>query len=368
MIRILQVVNIMDRAGLETMLMNYYRNIDRTKVQFDFLTHRIEKGAYEDEIISMGGKVYHAPRLYPQNYKKYFGFMKAFFMEHPEYKIIHSHIDAMSYFPLQAAKNSGVPVRIAHSHSSKFDRDIKLPIKFIAQKNITKVATINCACGEVAGRFMFHERPFKIVRNAVDIEKFKYDSIIGERKRKELGIENKFIIGHVGRYCYIKNQMFLIDVFNCVIKFKPNAHLLLVGKGENQKKIEEKIEKLGLKNKVTLLIDRSDVAELYQAMDIFVMPSLFEGLPVVGIEAQASGMPCLVSNRISKELLITSNIKMINLDKNKEEWAKEIMNTSITRNGNARQELIDAGYDIVSEAEKLQRWYLNLYDTVSKEN
>ena len=347
MIRILQVVNIMDRAGLETMLMNYYRNIDRTKVQFDFLTHRIEKGAYEDEIISMGGKVYHAPRLYPQNYKKYFGFMKAFFMEHPEYKIIHSHIDAMSYFPLQAAKNSGVPVRIAHSHSSKFDRDIKLPIKFIAQKNITKVATINCACGEVAGRFMFHERPFKIVRNAVDIEKFKYDSIIGERKRKELGIENKFIIGHVGRYCYIK---------------KSN------GKGENQKKIEEKIEKLGLKNKVTLLIDRSDVAELYQAMDIFVMPSLFEGLPVVGIEAQASGMPCLVSNRISKELLITSNIKMINLDKNKEEWAKEIMNTSITRNGNARQELIDAGYDIVSEAEKLQRWYLNLYDTVSKEN
>ena len=310
MIRILQVVNIMDRAGLETMLMNYYRNIDRTKVQFDFLTHRIEKGAYEDEIISMGGKVYHAPRLYPQNYKKYFGFMKAFFMEHPEYKIIHSHIDAMSYFPLQAAKNSGVPVRIAHSHSSKFDRDIKLP------------------------------------RNAVDIEKFKYDSIIRERKRKELGIENKFIVGHVGRYCYIKNQMFLIDVFNCVIKFKPNAHLLLVGKGENQKKIEEKIEKLGLKNKVTLLIDRSDVAELYQAMDIFVMPSLFEGLPVVGIEAQASGMPCLVSNRISKELLITSNIKMINLDKNKEEWAKEIMNTSITRNGNARQELIDAGYDI----------------------
>ena len=134
MIRILQVVNIMDRAGLETMLMNYYRNIDRTKVQFDFLTHRIEKGAYEDEIISMGGKVYHAPRLYPQNYKKYFGFMKAFFMEHPEYKIIHSHIDAMSYFPLQAAKNSGVPVRIAHSHSSKFDRDIKLPIKFIAKK------------------------------------------------------------------------------------------------------------------------------------------------------------------------------------------------------------------------------------------
>ena len=139
-IRILQVVNKMDRAGLETMLMNYYRNIDRSKVQFDFLTHREERGAYDDEIESLGGKIYRMPRLMPQNYPKYFKKMKSFFKEHPEYKIVHSHIDAMSSFPLRAAKKAGVKIRIAHSHSSKLDRDLKLPIKYVSKKLITKYA------------------------------------------------------------------------------------------------------------------------------------------------------------------------------------------------------------------------------------
>lgn len=367
MIRILQVVNIMDRAGLETMLMNYYRNIDRTKVQFDFLTHRAEKGAYEDEIIGMGGRVYHAPRLYPQNYPQYFKYMKEFFEEHPEYKIIHSHIDAMSYFPLKAAKNSRVPVRIAHSHSSRFDKDMKLPIKFIAQKNIVRVATNNCACGEVAGRFMFRNQPFEIIRNAVEVGTFKYNESVRIKKREELRLGDKFVVGHVGRYCYIKNQMFLIDIFNEITKFKSNANLILVGKGEDQKKIERKIEELNLEKKVTLLIDRSDVNELYQAMDVFVMPSLFEGLPVVGIEAQANGLPCLVSDRISKELLITNNIEMLSLDLGEKIWAEKILNMCVDRNSNAESELIKAGYDIVSEAEKLQRWYMNLDITAGRE-
>lgn len=136
MIRVLQCVNIMDRAGLETMLMNYYRNIDRTEVQFDFLTHRSDKGVYDEEIEKLGGRVYHAPRLYPQNYPLYFRWMRDFFGHHTEYKIVHSHIDTMSYFPLAAAKKAGIPVRIAHSHSSQLDKDIKFPIKFLALKRI----------------------------------------------------------------------------------------------------------------------------------------------------------------------------------------------------------------------------------------
>ena len=175
MIRILQCVNIMDRAGLENMLMNYYRNIDRTKIQFDFLTHREEKGAYEDEIISMGGKVYHAPRLYPQNYPLYFKWMKNFFTKHPEYKIVHSHIDAMSYFPLLAAKKASVPIRIAHSHSSKLDRDIKLPIKYFALKKLPFVSNGYCACGQKAGKFMFGSRRFSVIHNAIDLQKFSYE-------------------------------------------------------------------------------------------------------------------------------------------------------------------------------------------------
>ena len=149
MIRVLQVVNDMRRAGLETMLMNYYRNIDRNEVQFDFLTHRPYDGAYDEEIDRLGGKIYHAPRLYPQNYPQYFKYMKAFFEEHPEYRIIHSHIDSMSFFPLLAAKKSGVPIRVGHSHNSKLDRDMKYPIKYFALKGMPKVANVYFSCGEL---------------------------------------------------------------------------------------------------------------------------------------------------------------------------------------------------------------------------
>ena len=272
MIRILQAVNIMDRAGLETMLMNYYRHIDREKIQFDFLTHRSQSGAYDEKIRKMGGKVYHAPRLYPNQYSQYFRFMKKFFEEHPEYKIIHSHIDAMSYFPLRAAKENHIPIRIAHSHSSKLDRDLKLPIKYMALKNIEKVANVNCACGSVAGKFMFPNNDFHVVNNAIELNSFTFDEKIRNIKRRELKVENQFVIGHVGRYCYIKNQMFLLDVFKYVLAERENSHLLLIGKGEDQDKLKKKIRDLGIENKVSLLIDRADVAELYQAMDVFVLP------------------------------------------------------------------------------------------------
>ena len=155
MIRILQVVNDMHRAGLETMLMNYYRNIDRERVQFDFLTHRPEKSDYDDEIVSLGGKVYYAPRLYPQNYPAYFKYMKQFWAEHPEYKIVHSHIDSMSYLPLLTAKKAGVPVRIAHSHNTSIDKDFKYILKQLFRYGINSVANYHLACGSEAGRFLY---------------------------------------------------------------------------------------------------------------------------------------------------------------------------------------------------------------------
>ena len=213
MLRILQAVNIMDRAGLESMLMNYYRHIDRERIQFDFLSHRDCEGAYDSEIRELGGKIYHAPRLYPQNLKKYSQFMQTFYNEHPEYKIIHSHIDAMSYFVLSAAKLNNVPVRIAHSHSSKLEMDYKFPIKYFGLKKISSVATEYCACGKIAGEFMFSDGKFNIVRNAIDLTKFRYDRGIRSNIRKSLGLSGKFVIGHVGRYCKIKNQMFLLDIF-----------------------------------------------------------------------------------------------------------------------------------------------------------
>lgn len=361
MIRILQVVNVMDRAGLETVLMNYYRNVDRLKIQFDFLTHRDDIGAYEEEIKKMGGKIYHAPRLYPQNYVKYFRFMKKFFEEYPEYKVIHSHIDSMSFFPLFTAQKSNVPVRVGHSHSSKLDRDLKFPIKFIALKLMPFVANNYFACGELAGKFMYPNREFTVLHNAIDLEKFEFNDRIRNQVRKKLGLEHMFIVGHVGRYCYIKNQIFLLDVFSQILKKKENSVLVLVGKGEDENKIREKAKKLGIFEKVLLLIDRADVNEIYQIFDIFIMPSLFEGVPVVGIEAQANGLSCIFSDHISNEILLTSNSSLMPLNASVDDWANRVLSIDIERNKLARIELKDRGYDIKAEAKKLQDWYIEKY-------
>lgn len=364
MIRILQSVNVMDRAGLETMLMNYYRNIDREKIQFDFLTHRTDIGAYEEEIRKLGGKIFHAPRLYPQNYGKYFKYMKNFFEEHPEYKIIHSHIDTMSAFPLYAAKKNNIPVRIAHSHTSKLDRDAKYPIKYAAKLAVPYVSNHYFSCGELAGKFLFGERKFKIIHNAIDLEKYHYDENIRREQRKKLGLDGAFVVGHVGRYCYIKNQSFLIDVFVELLKERKNAVLLLIGKGEDEKKLREKVADLGLEQKVMFLIDRSDVNQLYQVVDVFVMPSLFEGLPVVGVEAQANGIPCIVSDKISQEILLTGNIQSITLSSSAKQWAEKILSCDKNRNYHAQDELTNKGYNVQIEARKLMEQYQNLYKSI----
>jgi len=359
-LRILQVVNIMDRAGLETMLMNYYRSIDRSQIQFDFLTHRHTEGAYEQEIISMGGRVYHAPRLYPQNYIAYFKYMDQFFKEHTEYQIVHSHIDTMSIFPLYAAKRRNVSIRISHSHSSKLDKDAKIAIKYLAKLALTKVANVYCACGERAGKFMYGNRTFRVIKNAVDLEKFKFNSELRMKTKEMLGIGNAFVIGHVGRYCYIKNQAFLMEVFYEVRKTITNVKLLLIGKGEDEAMLRIKAEELGCKDDVLFLIDRSDVDELYQAMDVFVMPSLFEGLPVVGIEAQANGLQCIVSNQISKEILLTNSIQMLSLSDTKEQWAETIIRIPRTRSNSCMEMLRKTGYDVHYEVDRMMEWYQSL--------
>lgn len=361
MVRILQSVNIMDRAGLETMLMNYYRNMDCSKIQFDFLTHRGDIGAYEEEIKSMGGNVFHAPRLYPKYYIKYFEYMKTFFENHPEYLIIHSHIDSMSFFPLLAAKDNGVQIRIGHSHSSKLDKDFKFLIKYIALKMMPKVANVHFACGDIAGRFMYPKGDFTIIHNAIDLECFSFNEQLRKEVREKLNLQNQFVIGHVGRYCYIKNQLFLLDIFNEILRKRPDSALVLVGKGEDEQKIREKARELGIDDKIILLIDRGDVRELYQAFDIFVMPSIFEGLPVVGVEAQANGLPCVFSDNISHEVILTSNASYLRLDSGARDWAWRILNTNICRNENATTELKEKGYDIKIEAKKLQDWYLSVY-------
>ena len=363
MIRVLQVVNNMHRAGLETMLMNYYRHMDREKIQFDFLTHRPERDDYDDEIESMGGKVYYAPRLYPQNYPAYFKYMDKFFKEHPEYRIVHSHIDAMSYLPLKAAKKAGVPIRIAHSHNTSIDKDFKLPLKLYYKSCITSVANYYCACGEEAGKFLFPGKEYAVIPNAIETDKFRYDKEIRDRKRKELGINNEMVLGHVGRISYQKNHKFLIEIFYEILKKNNNALLLLVGIGEKEEEVKKQIVELGISNKVRFLGNRADVFELYQAMDAFVLPSFFEGIPVVGIEAQYAGLPCFFSDKVPKEVAFSDNCSFIGLSKSVVQWENEILKTmqKCKRDGND-EKLRGSLYDIKNAYKILADYYYSFVE------
>lgn len=360
MIRVLQVVNDMHRAGLETMLMNYYRNIDRTKIQFDFLTHRPNKSDYDDEIIRMGGKVYYAPRLYPQNYPAYFKYMKQFFRDHPEYTIIHSHIDAMSYLPLLAAKKAGIPIRIAHSHNTSMDRDFKLPLKMLFRELLPSVATEFYTCGQEAGKFLFPGKKCTFIPNAIDVKKFLFNEDLRIQKRKELDLKGKFVIGHVGRLSYQKNHKFLIEIFSEVIKKEPNAILLLIGGGEKEEEIRTQVYEFNLEKVVFFLGNRSDVNELYQAMDLFLMPSFFEGVPVVGVEAQFSNLPCVFSDKVPNEVKISERTEFISLNETSTYWADNIFKWSQQKSTRdvCSPNLLNSDYNIKNAKNILQNIYL----------
>lgn len=327
MIRILQCVNQMNRAGLETMLMNYYRSIDRTKIQFDFLTHRPEPGDYDDEIEALGGRIYRAPRLYPQNYPAYFAYMKAFFREHPEYRVVHSHIDAMCLFPLLAAKRAGIPVRIAHSHSTAIDRDFKYPLKQLFRRMLPLAATHCFACGQQAGEFLFGSRPFRVIPNGIDLERFRYDAMIQQSVRKALGLEGKFVVGHAGRLTAAKNQTFLLRIFKAISR-KQDSILLIAGTGEREKELKRLAAKLGVAGKVRFLGSRGDMDRLYQAMDVFLLPSLYEGVPMTGLEAQAVGLPCFFSDRVSREVAFSEGCTFLPLEISPEKWAEAIVSAA----------------------------------------
>ena len=366
MIRILQCVNNMHRAGLETMLMNYYRNIDRTKVQFDFLTHRPYRSDYDDEIEALGGRIYRAPRLYPHNYPAYFSYMRRFFREHPEYTIVHSHIDAMSYLPLLAAKKAGVPVRIAHSHSTYIDRDFKYLLKQYFRHKLPDVTSHRLACGEAAGRFLFKGDGFAIVPNAIDLDSFFYNLETREKKRKELGLTEELVIGHIGRFAEPKNHRYLVELFSKIRKIEDNAVLVLVGTGEKEKEIRNMVHSRNLQPAVLFLGNRADVSELYQAMDVFVMPSLFEGVPLVGIEAQASGLPCVFSDRVPQEVQISDNCLFLSLEKPVQQWAEDILEMKVGDRLAAGDKCGQSDYNIRKSCKMLEQMYLEMYNSTAQ--
>ena len=357
-IRILHVVTYMGRGGLETMLMNYYRHIDRSKVQFDFLVHREFEADYDREILALGGKIFRLPRLVPWSCR-YRRALNAFFREHPEYKIVHVHQDCLSAVILKAAKRHGVPVRIGHSHNSSQDKNLKYLVKLFYKRQIPASATALFACGKEAGDWMFGGAPYKVLNNAVDTKRYLFDPARREQARKRLGIlPDTFVVGHVGRFQPQKNHDFLLDIFAEVKKRRSDSLLLLVGDGDLRGKLEEKAARLGIGDSVIFTGVRNDVPDLMQAMDCFVFPSLYEGLPVTLVEAQAAGLPCLVSDGVPGECDITDLIGHIPLAEDAASWAEHVLSQTGRARRDTGEEIVRAGYDIEANALWLQNYYL----------
>lgn len=348
----------MDRGGAETMVMNYYRNIDRSKVQFDFLVHRDQRGAYDDEIESLGGKIYRLPRLNPWS-RNYRVALNRFFEEHTEYRIVHVHQDCMSSVILKVAEHHHIPVRIAHSHSTSQDKNIKYPVKIWYKRSISKYATDLFACGKDAGDWMFAGAPYQIVHNAIDVASYIYDPAKREQIRAKIGVTNHFVVGHVGRFSHPKNHPFLLKIFTALLKQKSDAILVLVGGGDDMPKIQKKAQMLGIADHVRFLGIRSDVGDLMQAMDVFVFPSLYEGLPVTLVEAQTAGLPCVISDKVPEDsILVKSLVSVMKLNDPPEQWSDCMQNCLKMKRQDRSEEVAAAGFDIAQTTKWLEEFYL----------
>ena len=337
-------------GGVESVIMNYYRHLDHSKVQFDFICDEDSTRIPYDEIKKLGGRVFLVPKY--QNLPKYLKALEKLFKEN-KYRIVHANINTLSVFPLYAAKKAGVPVRISHSHSTSNPKEWKRNlIKNILRPFSKRYATDYFACSELAGRYLFGNKAFdqgevKIIHNAIDIEKFKFDEVARKKLRKEFGIKDStVVIGHVGRFVQQKNHTFLVDVFKEYHKKNPDSKLLLVGSGPLEDEIKKKVEKLGLKDFVLFLGQRDDINKLYSAMDVFCLPSLYEGLGVVGIEAQVAGLPCMFSDKIPDDIKITDSIRFIKLTDKLKIWGDEIVKVVIDKRSSTVSNRCTKNYNI----------------------
>lgn len=375
-IRVLNVVGRMDRGGIETLIMNVYRHIDRSKVQFDFLAHYGKPNAdYNEEIRSLGGKIYEMPviktekKVYVWKFFTYIRALIKFFKTHPEYHIVHGHMTNTAAIYMPIAKRYGhVTTCIAHSHlahTQKGQSKLAYWGTDLLKKYIRIYATDYFSCSESAARWLFSPEDIesgkvKIIRNGIDSSLFEYNENVRIKLRDELNIDNKIIIGHVGRFYPPKNHEFLIDIFEKYHnRINYNSVLILIGDGELRTAMEKKVQDLNLVDSVRFMGIKPNVYDYLQCFDIFVMPSLYEGLPVAGIEAQAAGLPVLASSTISSEMDITGNCKFLPLEIPAEKWASEIHNILYKfRRKPEHNRIVASGYDIQQTTEFLQNFYL----------
>lgn len=348
-------------GGVEACMMNYFKYIDKKQFDFYFICDEDSTKIPYDEIKKLGGHVVLVPP-----YQKLFKFLKEFkkLCLKEKFDIVHSNVNLLSVFPLYAAKKAKIKVRIAHSHSTSNKKEWKKNIFKNILKPFSKIfATDYFACSELAGRYQFGNKTFDkglvtIINNAIEVDKFKFNEKVRKKIRKEFDInDSTLVVGHIGRFVDQKNHTFLIDIFNEVQKEKEDSILLLAGEGPLQDMIKEKVKSLELEDKVLFLGQRSDAKDLYQGMDVFVLPSLYEGLGMVAIEAQVSGLPCVVSTEVPLEVEVSNNVIFLKFD---DVWKNDIINVDLLRKS---FDIID--YKIEICVNKLESFYLKKYKNIS---
>lgn len=363
-IRIAQITGKWFGGGVEAVVMNYYRNIDKSKIQFDFICDNDSTDIPYEEIESLGGRVILIPP-----YQKVFKYHKELkrILKEENYKIIHSHMNALSVFSLSAAKSAKVPVRIAHSHSTTNKSEWKKNLLKQALKPFSKLfPTHYFACTEHAGRWLFGNKTFNkgkvlVVNNGIDVDSYSYNEKTRKQIRKELKLKDTdIVIGHIGRFVKQKNHEFIIDIFNELHKENNNYKLMLIGQGPLQDEMKQKVKDLGIENDVMFLGQKTDVNRYYQAMDLFLFPSLYEGLGMVMIEAQAAALPSIASTEVPAIAKVSDRAYFIGLDEPIEVWTDKIKEVIKQERKVDIKRIKESGYDIVTEAKKLEQKYIDL--------
>ena len=362
-IRVLHNIVLMDTGGIETLVMNLYRHIDRERLLFDFLVHRPQEGFYEPEIKSYGGRIFRTCPYNPLHTRQFKKECMNVFTQHPEYKVFHAHQE-LNLWTLDYARQAGIPTRIAHSHNAKTVVNLKYFFFLYEKMFIKKHCTDMFMCSTPAGKWSFGKKAVKdgrveFIKNGIETSRFKYDEQTRRELREELGVGDKIVIGHIGRFMQQKNHSFLLEIFKIIHDKNPNTVLALCGEGRLEDDIKKKASELGIENDILFLGVRSDTNRVYQAYDLFLFPSLWEGLPLTGIEAQTAGLPVLMSDIITPETIVTDNVTQFSLSQSAEAWADKALElVKNHKRTDCSKQVVKAGFDIQDTADRLQNFYI----------
>lgn len=367
MIKVLQCIGSLELGGSQAFIMNIYRKIDRSKVQFDFVVFPETVEGFYNEVKALGGKIYVCPRFSARNCVAFVRWWHRFFQEHKEYRIIHSHVRSVASIYLSIAKKYGLRT-IIHSHSTSNGKGFAATVKAVLQKPLPKIADYLFACSDLAGEWLFGKEAttwpnYRMIPNGIDCKKFAFSQELQQQTRREWNIpDDAFVVGHIGRFHEAKNHSFLVQVFEKVLQTCPNAILLLVGDGSLKEEIERHCVDAGIMGNVRFTGSQMAPEKFYPAMDVLVFPSKWEGLPVSVVEAQASGLPCLTSDAVTQNVKLTDLVKYLSIQEREQHWAEEILRHAHKKREEISKENFKRmqSFEIRTVAKEMQEFYLSL--------